>query len=229
MSQEEIKQARAERQERQRQQAKGKQRASASVAGGPPAKKQRHGTTAAAGGTASVALVHKGRVLLTRETRKGKTLFNLPGGKGEAGETLGATAAREAHEETGMQLTGRTRAAIAAIAHWVECGAGQGRAGALTLADDDPDGAVDTRFDHAAANAQGGGSKTVHVGLEWHALAEVRSEAWRRQHMHFPGQHRAAGAVRALDRAGAGPSSAAGGVNGAGGLNLGGVEVAGEE
>jgi hypothetical protein len=35
--------------------------------------------------------------------------------------------------------------------------------------------------------------------------------------------------VRALDRAGAGPSSAAGGVNGAGGLNLGGVEVAGEE
>jgi 8-oxo-dGTP pyrophosphatase MutT (NUDIX family) len=226
MSQEAIDKARAERQ--QQQQAKGKQRASASVAGGPPAKKQRHGTTAAAGGTASVALVHKGCVLLTRETRKGKTLFNLPGGKGEAGETLGATAAREAHEETGMQLTERTRAAIAAIADWVECGAGQGRAGALTLADDDPDGAVDTRFDHAAANAQGGGSKTVHVGLEWHALAEVRLDAWRRQHMHFPGQHRAAGAVRALDRAGAGPSGAAGGVNGAGGLNLGGA-VAGEE
>ena len=89
-------------------------------------------------------------------------------------------------------------------------------------------GTVDTCFDRAAANAQGG-SKTVHVGLEWHALADVRSDAWRRKHMHFPGQHRAAGAVRALDLgAGAGPSGAAGGVAGAGGLNLGGT-VAEEE
>ena len=97
---------------------------------------------------------------------------------------------------------------------------------------------MDTCFDRAAANAQGG-SKTVHVGLEWHALADVRSDAWRRKHMHFPGQHRAAGAVRALDLgAGAGPSGAAGvagpsaaaggGVAGAGGLNLGGA-VAEEE
>ena len=94
----------------------------ASVAGGPPAKKPRHGsTTPAAGAVASVALVHKGRVLLTRETRDGKSLLNLPGGKGEAGETLGQTAAREAHEETGKQLTERTRTAIAAIADWVEC------------------------------------------------------------------------------------------------------------
>ena len=48
--------------------------------------------------------------------------------------------------------------------------------------------------------------------------------------MHFPGQHRAAGAVRALDLgAGAGPSGAVGGgVAGAGGLNLGGA-VAEEE
>ena len=46
-----------------------------------------HGTTpAAGGGTASVALVHKGRVLLTREARGGKTLLNLPGGKAEAGD-----------------------------------------------------------------------------------------------------------------------------------------------
>ena len=29
------------------------------------------------------------------------------------------------------------------------------------------------------------------------ALADVRSDAWRRKHMHFPGRHRAAGAVRA--------------------------------
>ena len=92
----------------------------------------------------------------------------------------------------------------------VECGANQGHAGALTLADDDPDGTVDARFDRTAANAQRG-SKTVHEGLEWHALADVRSDAWRRERMHFSGQHRAAGAMRALDRAGAGPSSAAGG------------------
>ena len=88
-------------------------------------------------------------------------------------------------------------------------------------------GTVHTRFDRAAANAQGG-SKTVHEGLEWHALADVRSDAWRRKHMHFPGQHRAAGAVRALDRAGARPSGATGGTGGAGGLNLGGA-VAEEE
>ena len=206
-TQEAIDQARAQRQ--QRQQANGKQRASAGVAGGPPAKKTRHGsTTPAAGAVASVALVHKGRVLLTRETRNGKSLLNLPGGKAEAGETLGQTAAREAHEETGKQLTARTRTAIAAIADWVECGSNQGRAGALTLADNDPDGTVDTRFDRTAANAQRG-SKTVHEGLEWHALADVRSHAWRRAHMNFPGQHRAAGAMRALGRAGAGPSTGA--------------------
>ena len=138
MSQEAIDQARADRQERQQQQAKGKQRASASVAGEPPVKKPRHGTTTVGGASSSVALVHKGRVLLTRDTRKG-----VP-----------------------------------------------------------------------------------------------RGAFGRRKHMHFPGQNRAAGAVRALDRAGAGPSGGAGGagpsgvaggVAGADALNLGGVEVAGEE
>ena len=109
-----------------------------------------------------------------------------------------------------MKLTAPTRTAIAAVTDWVECGADQGHAGALTLADNDPDGTVDTRFDRTAANAQRG-SKTVHVGLEWHALADVRSDAWRRKHMHYPGQHRAAGAMRALDRVDAGPSSAADG------------------
>ena len=56
----------------------------------------------------------------------------------------------------------------------------------------------------------------------------LRSDAWRRKHMHFSGQQRAAGAVRALDRAGARPSGATGGTGGAGGLNLGGA-VAEEE
>ena len=53
----------------------------------------------------------------------------------------------------------------------------------------------------------------------------LRSDAWRRKHMHFPGQHRAAGAVRALDRAGAEPSGAADGVDDTGELNLGGAEA----
>ena len=149
------------------------------------------------GVVASVALVHKGHVLLTREKRNSKTLLNLPGGKGEAGETLGATAAREAHEETGG-LTEQTRAAIVAISEWVVGGANQGRVGVLRLSDDDPDGNVDTRFDSVAANAQRG-SSTVHMGLEWHPLGDVRSDVWRRQYMHFPGRHRAAAAMRAID------------------------------
>ena len=72
------------------------------------------------------------------------------GGKAEAGETLGQAAAREAHEETGKQLTERTRAAIAAIPTWVECRADQGHAGALILDDsDDPDGTVDARLNES--------------------------------------------------------------------------------
>ena len=69
-TQEAIDQARAQHQ--QRQQANGKQRraSTASVAGGPPAKKPRHAAPVA-GTVASVALVHKGRVLLTHETRSG--------------------------------------------------------------------------------------------------------------------------------------------------------------
>ena len=103
----------------------------------------------------------------------------------------------------------------AAIANWAECGANQGRVGVLRLAAGDPDANVDRRFDRDAANAQRG-SATVQEGLEWHPLADVGSDAWRKQHMHFSGQHRAAAAARVLGAGGVSASSAA-----AGGLNLG--------
>ena len=51
-----------------------------------------------------------------------------------------------------------------------------------------------TCINRAATNAQPG-SKTVHVGLEWHPLTNVRESWWRSQHMHFSGQHRAAAAI----------------------------------
>ena len=157
-------------------------------------------------------------VLLTRETRGEKTLLNLPGGKGEAGETLGQTAAREAHEETGGQLTQRTREAIAAIRVWVKCSGNQGNVGVLRLAAGDPDASVHTRFDHTAANSNRR-SKTVQAGLDWYPLASMRSHTWREKHMHFSGQHRAAAAARTLDSSDA--SLSGGGAGSA--LNLGGA------
>ena len=69
--------------------------------------------------------------------------------------------------------------------------------GVLRLEADDPDATVEKRFDRAAANANRD-SKTVQVGVEWHPLSDVRSHAWRTAKMHYPGQHRAAAAVRAL-------------------------------
>ena len=201
----------------QQPRAKGKQRARPPSGGSlapPPAKRPRS-AAASTGGVASVALVRAdGKVLLTRETRSGKTLLNLPGGKAEADETLGETAAREAHEETGMQLTECTRNAIATIADWVECGSGQGHVGVHRLAFGSPDADVDKRFHAAAANTAR--SKTVQLGLEWHPLSDAHSPAWRAKHMHFPGQHRLAAAMRAL-----GGSSGSSGSGGSSTLNLG--------
>ena len=213
---------RAARQQRQ-QASKGKQRAApASAASGPPAKKARR-DTAGISAVASVALVRAedGHVLLTRELRGGKTLLNLPGGKGEAGETLGQTAAREAHEETGGQLTQRTRDAIAAITEWTACSDNQGHVGVLRLAAGDRDTRVHERFDRTAANSNRV-SKTVQVGLEWHPLASVSSHEWRKAHMHYPGQHRAEAAARALGGSGgAGGACASSGSAAASALNLG--------
>ena len=71
--------------------------------------------SAAAAGNASVIPVFNGRVLVTKEVRGGTQRYGLFGGKAEAGETLAATAAREAQEESGHVLSGVTRAAIAAL------------------------------------------------------------------------------------------------------------------
>jgi len=182
-------------------------------------KKSHKDGTAKTGDIASIALLHKGRVLLTCETRGGKTLLNLPGGKGKPGESLGVTAAREVHEKTGSQLSENTLGAIADLPNWVTCSANQGRAAVLHLRDDDPDGAVHTRFDGAAANAQRADSKTVE-GLEWHPLDDVRSSMWRSKNMHFPGQHRAAAVMRVIGFAGTNPSTdGVGSPDGMGGLD----------
>ena len=203
-TQEGIDSRRAERQARHPQPgANGKERARPVPNNSmPPAKRPRPTVGSGGGDAASVALVRTdGHVLLTRETRNGKKLLNLPGGKAQDGESHGQTAAREAHEETGGQLTDRTRAAVAAIADWARCGAEQGVVGVLHLAANSPDATVDERFDCAAANANRR-SKTVHDGLEWHPVANASSHDWRAKHMHFPGQHRLAAATRALGTAG---------------------------
>ena len=123
------------------------------AAAGPPPKGQRGGDN----GHASIALVHNGRILLTRERRQGASKLSLPGGKSNPGEIP-----REAREETGMQLSRPTRDRIAAIATWTPCRVGREvlHVGALHLADDDHDATVHTRFDHATANAQPPGART---------------------------------------------------------------------
>ena len=150
-------------------------------------------------------IVCGGKILLTRELRKDESLLNLPGGKFEAGETFGDTAAREAYQETGGQLSKRTCSAIAAIAVWAECKAASMHVGVLQLDPDDPDATVHERFDSAKANRPG--SSTVQEGLEWHPLASVRDNNWRQANMHiFPGAQLARTAITALSGP-AGPSS----------------------
>ena len=146
---------------------------------------------------ASVAIIHKDHMLLIREKRGRASKLSLPGGKAQPGETYGMTAAREACEETGRQLSEHTRAAITAIAKWTECAPARQHVAVMHLTEEDPDMTVHERFDRAAAN-DNPCSKTVIEALEWHALDLVRNHAWRREHMHFHSDHLARTACAAM-------------------------------
>src|SRR3989338_7574268 len=49
-------------------------------------------------------VVKSGRVLIGRDTRKGRAVYGVPGGHWESGETLKACAAREVKEESGVAV-----------------------------------------------------------------------------------------------------------------------------
>ena len=137
--------------------------------------------------SASVAIVYNNAMLLTREKRGKVSKLSLPGGKALPGETYGVTAAREANEETGRTLSQSTHAAIIAIPTWTEVRAASQHVGVLHL-EDEADATVHERFDRVAANSNSR-SKTVHEGLEWHPVWRVRNAAWRKENMHFHGDH----------------------------------------
>ena len=146
---------------------------------------------------ASVAIIREDRMLLIREKRGRASKLSLPGGKAQPGETYGMTASREAYEETGRQLSELTRWAITNIAKWTECAPARQHVGVLYLTEDDPDTTVHGRFNRTLAN-DNPRSKTVIEGLEWHPLDLVRNYAWRREHMHFHGDHLARMACAAM-------------------------------
>ena len=138
--------------------------------------------------SASVAIVYKNAILLTREKRGKVSKLGLPGGKAMLHENHGTTAAREAHEETGCQLSEKTLAAIVAIPIWTECRARASQHVGVLHLEDDTDATVHQRFDPAVANCNPC-SKTVHEGLEWHPISNVHDPAWRKKNMHFHGDH----------------------------------------
>ncbi len=53
-------------------------------------------------GVATVVVNGEGRVLVGRDTRKGKETYGVPGGHWESGETLKECAVREVKEESGI-------------------------------------------------------------------------------------------------------------------------------
>lgn len=52
-------------------------------------------------GVATV-VVHEGKILIGRDTRKGEEVYGVPGGHWESGETLKECGAREVKEESGV-------------------------------------------------------------------------------------------------------------------------------
>lgn len=54
--------------------------------------------------TVSVIMIQDGRVLLLREQKNGGSIYNLPGGHVDTGESVMTAAIREAEEETGFLI-----------------------------------------------------------------------------------------------------------------------------
>ena len=133
------------------------------------------------------------RVLLTRERRRGESRYGVLGGSHEPGESSSQTAAREAWEETGKQLSSETTNAIQGLAGGARCRFTQGAVFAVRLASGSPDDTVDQRFNAAAANRPG--SQTYQEGVEWVGVSELRDHRWRDQNMH---KHAAAAAATGL-------------------------------
>jgi len=146
---------------------------------------------------ASVAIVYNGTMLLTREKRNNVSKLCLPGGKALPGETFAATAAREAWEETRGQLSDATVEAIKAIKTWTEVRAASQHVGVLHLQDNE-DSDVHLRFHNVTAANSNPRSKTVQEGLEWHLISNVRIAEWRKENLHFHGDHLARVACASL-------------------------------
>jgi 8-oxo-dGTP pyrophosphatase MutT (NUDIX family) len=136
-----------------------------------------------AAGNASVIPVHNGRALLTIEVRNGKVANGLLGGEAEAGETLAATAAREAYEETGRTLSDSSRAVIQSLdsAAFKECRKAEMHVAVAPIGDEDDD--AHSLFDRKKANRPG--SKTEHVGLEWVDINNLLNRQWCARNMHY--------------------------------------------
>lgn len=51
-----------------------------------------------------VAIIHRNRLLMVRQTYRGEVLWTFPGGSIEEGETAEQAAIREVYEETGLRV-----------------------------------------------------------------------------------------------------------------------------
>lgn len=139
--------------------------------------------SSAMGGNASVIPVHNGQALLTLEERGGKRRYGLFGGKAEAGETLGTTAAREANEESGRALSDAALADISALepSAFKQCPAASMHVAVVCVGGEDLD--APSKFTETLANRPG--SQTKHVGTEWVDIKRLLNFTWRKREMHW--------------------------------------------